>query len=145
PAINARDCSFGRCGFQTADCMRRFLLRTCNSSGVPTFRDVPETEWSTGDKNVNRTPTRLFIGVSTLLLCGIGFAEDTELRDLDASHWSCLNKPGGTPTKPDEQQRNLMKNRDLVRALPPNVEQLDVSSFLRKVAAYDATLKATRR
>jgi hypothetical protein len=38
-----------------------------------------------------------------------------------------------------------MKNRDPVRALPRNLEQLDVASFLRKVAAYDATLKATRR
>jgi len=38
-----------------------------------------------------------------------------------------------------------MKNRDAVRALPPELEQLDVASFLNKVAAYDATLKATRR
>jgi hypothetical protein len=38
-----------------------------------------------------------------------------------------------------------MKNRNPVRTLPPNVEQLDISSFLRKVAAYDATLRATRR
>jgi hypothetical protein len=38
-----------------------------------------------------------------------------------------------------------MKNRNPVRALPLNVEQLDIPSFLRKVAAYDATLRATRR
>src|SRR5262249_31789495 len=94
---------------------------------------------------MNRTPLRLITLASTILLRGIGFAEDTELRDLDVSHWSCLNKPAGTATKPDEQERNLMKNRNLVRALPPNVEQLDIASFLRKVAAYDATLKATSR
>jgi hypothetical protein len=95
---------------------------------------------------VNRKPIRLIILVSaTLISRGIGFAEDTELRDLDVSHWSCLNKPAGTATQPDEQDRNVMKNRNPVRALPPNVEQLDISSFLRKVAAYDATLRATRR
>jgi hypothetical protein len=95
---------------------------------------------------VNRTAIRLIILISTALISrGIGFAQDTELRNLDVSHWSCLNKPAGTATQRDERERNLMKNRNPVRALPPNVEQLDVPSFLRKVAAYDATLKAARR
>lgn len=95
---------------------------------------------------MNRTPIHLIIVISTALISrGIGFADDTELRDLDLNHWSCLSKPAGTSTQPDEQERNLMKNRNLVRALPLNVEQLDVASFLRKVTAYDATLKATRR
>src|SRR5262249_61707289 len=38
-----------------------------------------------------------------------------------------------------------MKNRDAVSALSPELEQLDVAAFLNKVAAYDATLKATGR
>ncbi len=105
-----------------------------------------ERSGSERETNMNRTAIRLIILISTALLSGIGCAEeDTELRDLDVSHWFCLNKSAGTATKPDEQERNLMKNRNPVRALPSNVEQLDVSSFLRKVAAYDATLKATRR
>src|SRR5262249_10535099 len=67
----------------------------------------------------NRTPIRLIILASTILLSGIGFAEDTELRDLDVSRWSWLEKAAGTATKPDEQERNLMKNRNPVRVLPP--------------------------
>ena len=95
---------------------------------------------------MNRTAIRLIILISTALISRvIGFAQDSELRNLDVSHWSCLNKPAGTATQRDERERNLMKNRNPVRALPPNVEQLDVPSFLRKVAAYDATLKSARR
>ena len=95
---------------------------------------------------MNRTPIRPIVLISAALISrGIGFAEDTELRDLDVSHWSCLNKPAGTSTHPDERERNLMKNRDPVRPLSSELEQLDVASFLKKVAAYDATLNATRR
>jgi hypothetical protein len=89
---------------------------------------------------------RLIIVTSAALISrGIAFAEDTELRDLDVNHWPCLSKPAGTATQPDEHERNLMKNRNPVRALPANVEQLDVPSLLRKVAAYDRTFKAARR
>jgi hypothetical protein len=95
---------------------------------------------------VNRTAVRLILLISAVLISrGVGLAEDTELRDLDVTHWFCLSKPAGTATQRDEQERNLMKNRNPVRALPLNVERLDVASFLRKVAAYDGDLKATRR
>jgi hypothetical protein len=80
-----------------------------------------------------------------LISCGIGFADDTELRDLDVTQWACFDKPAGTATQADERERNLMKNRSPVRALPLDLEQLDVASFLKKVAAYDATLKASCR
>lgn len=83
--------------------------------------------------------------LAVLFSRGIGVADDTELRALDVSHWSCLSKPAGTATQPDEGERNLMKNRKPARALPLNVERLDIPSFLKKVAAYDTTLKATRR
>ena len=95
---------------------------------------------------MNRTPIRLIaLILAALISRGIGFAEDTELRDLDLTHWSCLSKPAGTATQPDERERNRMKNRDAVSALSPELDQLDVAAFLNKVAAYDATLKATRR
>jgi hypothetical protein len=95
---------------------------------------------------VNRIPIRLIILISAALIGrGIGFADDTELRDLDISHWPRLNKPAGNATQPDEHERNLMKNRNPVPTLPLNVEQLDIPGFLNKVAAYDATLKAIRR
>jgi hypothetical protein len=94
---------------------------------------------------VNQIATRLITLISVALISrGIGFAEDTELRNLDVSRWPCLSRSAGTAAQPDEQGRNLMKNRSPVR-IRPNVEQLDVASFLKKVAAYDATLKATRR
>jgi hypothetical protein len=38
-----------------------------------------------------------------------------------------------------------MKNRNFPGVLPLNVERLDAASFLKKVAAYDAKLKAKRR
>jgi len=95
---------------------------------------------------MNWATIRLVILVSAALISrGISLAEDTELRDLDINHWSCLGKPAGTATQPDEQERNLIKNRNPVRTLPLNVEQLDIPSFLRKVAAYDAALKVTHR
>ena len=94
---------------------------------------------------MNRTAIRQIILISAALISrGIGFAEDTELRNLDIRRWPCLSRPAGTATHPDEQERNLMKNRSPVR-VRPNVEQLDIASFLKKVAAYDATLKAARR
>jgi hypothetical protein len=67
------------------------------------------------------------------------------LRALDLSHWFCLSKPSGTATLADEQERNLTKNRNFPGVLPLNVERLDAASFLKKVAAYDAKLKAKRR
>jgi hypothetical protein len=38
-----------------------------------------------------------------------------------------------------------MKNRNAPGSLPLHVEQLDTTSFLKKVATYDAALKTTRR
>lgn len=94
---------------------------------------------------MSRTAIGLITLISGALLSrGIAFAEDTELRNLDVSRWPCLSKPVGAATHPDEQGRNLMKNRSPIRVLP-NVEQLDVPTFLKKVAVYDATLRATRR
>jgi hypothetical protein len=121
-----------------------YALETVFEFRSPGFSDISEDVDRRG--NVNRTAMRVAILISAALISrGIGFAEDTELRDLDVSQWSCLNKPAGTATQPDEEERNLMKNRNSVRALPLTVEQLDIPFFLRKVAAYDATLKTTRR
>ena len=95
---------------------------------------------------MNRATIGLVILVSAALVSRESmFAQDTELRDLDVSHWFCLSKPAGTATQPDEQERNLMKNRSSPGILPLNVEQLDTASFLKKVAGYDAKLKARRR
>jgi hypothetical protein len=95
---------------------------------------------------VNWATIGLVIPVSAALLCrGIVFAQDIELRDLDIRHWFCLGRPAGVATQPDEQERNFMKNRRFPGVLPLNVEQLDVASFLRKVAGFDTELNAVRR
>jgi hypothetical protein len=95
---------------------------------------------------VNWATIRLVIIVLAALVSRErAFAYDTELRDLDVSHWFCLNKPAGTATVADERERNLMKNRNAPGSLPLHVEQLDTTSFLKKVATYDAALKTTRR
>jgi hypothetical protein len=83
--------------------------------------------------------------LASAALASRGNAQDTELRDLDLNHWFCLSKPSGTATTLDEQERNLIKNRKFPGVLPPNAEQLDVASFLKKVAAYDTKLNARRR
>jgi len=93
---------------------------------------------------VNWATIRLVILASAALVTR-GSAQDTELRDLDLNHWFCLSKPAGAATQPDEQERNLMKNRNFPGVLPVTVEQLDVVSFLKKVAAYDARLTAKHR
>lgn len=95
---------------------------------------------------MNWATIRLVLLVSAVLVSrGSAFAQDTELRALDVSHWFCFSKPGGTATQSDEQERNLMKNRNSPGTPPVNVEQLDTASFLKKVSAYDAQLKAARR
>jgi hypothetical protein len=95
---------------------------------------------------VNWATIRLVIIVLAALVSRErAFAYDTELRDLDVSHWFCLNKPAGTATVADERERNLMKNRNAPGSLPLHVEQLDTTSFLKKVATYDAALKTPRR
>jgi hypothetical protein len=95
---------------------------------------------------VNWATIRLVVLILAALISRkIAFAYDTELRDLDVSRWFCHDKHTGTATQPDEQERNLMKNRNAPGILPLNVEQLDNASFLKKVAAYDAQLRVERR
>jgi len=92
-----------------------------------------------------RWATIRLVILASAALVSYGSAQDTDLRDLDTSHWVCLSKPAGTATTPDEQERNLIKNREFVSVLPNNEEQVDVASLLKKVAAYDAELNAKCR
>lgn len=75
----------------------------------------------------------------------LGLGQDADLRDLDVSAWPCLNRLEGTAKTPDAQARNRMKNRTAVDLSNVKVEQLDTAGFSKKVAAYDAQLKANRR
>jgi hypothetical protein len=72
--------------------------------------------------------------------------EDVDLRDLDVTGWDCANQFEGTAQSQDAKERNRMKNRwppgDL-SAFP--VDALDTAGFLKKVAAYNASLQSQRR
>jgi hypothetical protein len=82
---------------------------------------------------VNRATIRLVVTILAALVSRASvLAYDTELRDLEVSQWFCLNKSAGTATQPDEQERNLMKNRNAPGILPLDVEQLDAASFLKE-------------
>jgi hypothetical protein len=83
--------------------------------------------------------------LASAALVSHGIAQDTELRDLEVGHWLCLSNPAGSATMPAEQERNLMKNRSFLKPLPNNIEELDLASFLKKVAAYDTKLNARNR
>ena len=71
--------------------------------------------------------------------------EDTELRDLDASQWDCVNNSEGTAQSPEVRERNRMKNRWPVNLSLFNVEALDTAGFQKKVRAYDSRLQCTHR
>lgn len=70
--------------------------------------------------------------------------EGLELRDLETTGWPCLNQPTGIAKTQDGIERNAMKNRALDQ-IPAMIESLGTLGFLRKVAIYDAELKAQRR
>lgn len=72
-------------------------------------------------------------------------AGDDELRDLGVTDWPCLNQLSGTAKTPDGIERNLQKNRSPIDLNSAKIEALDAAGFLKKVAAYDAQLKAQRR
>jgi hypothetical protein len=79
-------------------------------------------------------------------LAAIEPAEESELRDLNLTGWDCANQSEGTAQSQDAKDRNRMKNRwppgDL-SAFP--VDALDTQGFLKKVAAYEASLQRQRR
>ena len=63
---------------------------------------------------------------------------DLELRDLDLSGWTCLNKPSGSARHPAEAERNLSKNRSAMLNTPSTPH--DLKSFLERVRDFDRQL-----
>ena len=88
----------------------------------------------------------LCLAATTVLAGSAIGTEDTDLRDLDVTGWDCANQFEGTAQSEDAKERNSMKNRwtpgDL-SAFP--VDAIDTAGFLKKVAAYDASLQSKRR
>jgi hypothetical protein len=72
--------------------------------------------------------------------------EEVDLRDLDVTGWDCANQFEGTAQSQDAKERNRMKNRWLPGDLSAfRMDALDTAGFLKKVAAYDASLQSKRR
>jgi hypothetical protein len=74
------------------------------------------------------------------------YAYDMELRDLDVSDWSCLDRPGGDDGgKKDRLERNEMKGRRPIDTTGMQFPALDWNGFLELVRGYDHQLGAVRR
>jgi len=89
--------------------------------------------------------TKALICSAAIGLATGALADNLEIRDVNVSGWPCLTQPSGTAKTPDGVERNAMKNRDPVNLSGAKIESLDTAGFLRKVAAYDAELRAQRR
>jgi hypothetical protein len=89
--------------------------------------------------------TKALICFAAIGLATCALADPLEIRDVPVSGWPCLNQPSGTAKTPDGVERNAMKNRAPVNLSGARIESLDTTGFLRKVAAYDAELRAQRR
>ena len=89
----------------------------------------------------------LCLGIALTAVAGpatVG-TEDTELRDLDATGWDCVNQSEGTAQGQDARELNRMKNRWPVNLSRFTVEPLDAAAFLKKVREYDSRLQSKRR
>lgn len=72
-------------------------------------------------------------------------SEDRELKEYDLSGWGCLNHPEGIGRTPDAIERNRMKNRPAPDPTSTPIPQLDVTTFLKHVAGFDADTKGKHR
>src|SRR6476646_12127078 len=95
--------------------------------------------------SVNLMITKTLICSAAIGLATCALADAQEIRDVSVSGWPCLTQPSGTAKTPDGVERNAMKNRAPVDLSGATIEPLDTTGFLRKVAAYDAELRAQRR
>jgi hypothetical protein len=70
-------------------------------------------------------------------------SEDRELKEIDLKSWDCL--PEGTAKNPEGAERNRLKNRPASDLAGLHLTPMNIVSFLRHVAAFDAQTKTTRR
>jgi hypothetical protein len=89
--------------------------------------------------------TKALIYSAAIGLATCALADSQEIRDVTVNGWPCLSQPSGTAKTPDGAERNAMKNRAPVNLSGTTIEPLDTAGFLKKVAAYDAELRAQRR
>ena len=92
---------------------------------------------------------RSLVGVALIALTRAQAAEqiseDRELKEVDLTSWSCVNKPEGTGRNPDAAERNRLKNRFAPDLSKLAVMPFDTNSLLKHVADFDAETKGKRR
>jgi hypothetical protein len=98
---------------------------------------------------VNSIFRRSLIGVALIALARADGAEqiseDRELKEIDLTSWSCVNRPEGTGKSPDTAERNRLKNRFAADLSKLAVTSFDMSSLLKHVADFDAETKSKHR
>src|SRR5881275_2549009 len=72
-------------------------------------------------------------------------SEDRELKEIDLTSWSCVNRAEGSGRSPDSAERNRLKNRFAADLSKLAVTPFDTSSMLKHVADFDAATKSKRR
>jgi len=72
-------------------------------------------------------------------------SEDRELKEIDLTSWSCVNRTGGSGRSPDTTERNRLKNRFAPDLSNLAVKSFDTSSFLKHFADFDIETKGRRR
>jgi hypothetical protein len=72
-------------------------------------------------------------------------SQDRDLKELDLSHWDCLNRLDGTAKTPDGAERNRLKNRSAPAEIPAKIPKLDFDGFQKFVGDWDNQTKNKRR
>lgn len=91
--------------------------------------------------------TTLALLVPIVRLTGgqLQISQDRELKELDLTKWDCLNRPEGSAKTLDGVERNRQKNRPAPTAPILSSESLDMPSFLKRLAEFDAQTKGKKR
>ena len=72
-------------------------------------------------------------------------SEDRELKEIDLTSWSCVNRAEGSGRSPDTAERNRLKNRFAADLSKLAVTPFDTNSLMKHVANFDAETKGKRR
>ncbi|HZE58556.1 MAG TPA: hypothetical protein VE031_11920 [Chthoniobacterales bacterium] len=72
-------------------------------------------------------------------------SEDRELKEIDLTPWSCVNRAEGSGRSPDTAERNRLKNRFAADLSKLAVTPFDTNSLMKHVANFDAETKSKRR
>jgi len=98
---------------------------------------------------VNSFLRRSLVGVVLIALARADGAEqiseDRELKEIDLTPWSCVNRAEGSGRSPDTAERNRLKNRFAADLSKLAVTPFDTNSLMKHVANFDAETKSKRR